>query len=59
MVGLGAMLNERFRLDKELGQGGTGTVYRATDQLLKRNVAIKLLKEAGTEEHAHQVHLEA
>ncbi len=36
-----------------------GTVYRATDQLLGRNVAIKLLKESGTEEDAEKIRLEA
>ena len=53
MIKLGATLNERFTLDKELGQGGMGTVYRATDQLLGRNVAIKFLKDSGTEEDAN------
>ena len=59
MIGVGATLNERFTLDKELGQGGMGTVYRATDQLLGRNVAIKLLKDSGTEEDAEKIRLEA
>ena len=59
VIGVGATLNERFTLDKELGQGGMGTVYRATDQLLGRNVAIKLLKDSGTEKEAEQIRLEA
>ena len=59
MIGVGATLDERFTLDKELGQGGMGTVYRATDQLLGRNVAIKLLKDSGTEADARQIRLEA
>ncbi len=59
MIGVGATLNERFTLDKELGQGGMGTVYRATDQLLGRNVAIKLLKDSGTERETRQIRLEA
>ena len=59
MIGVGATLNERFTLDKELGQGGMGTVYRATDQWLRRNVAVKLLKDAGTDVEAKRIRLEA
>ncbi len=59
MIGVGAMLNERFTLEKELGQGGMGTVYRAADQLLGRNVAIKLLKDSGAEDEAEKIRLEA
>ena len=59
MIGVGATLNQRFTLDKELGQGGMGTVYRATDQWLRRNVAVKLLKDAGTDVEAKRIRLEA
>jgi serine/threonine-protein kinase len=59
VIGVGATLNERFSLDKELGQGGMGTVYRATDQVLGRNVAIKFLKDCGTDKDAKQIRLEA
>src|SRR5271165_7199807 len=59
VIGIGATLNERFTLEKELGQGGMGTVYRANDQVLGRNVAIKLLRDAGTEKEAEQIRLEA
>jgi serine/threonine protein kinase len=43
----GEVLNDRYRLDEELGKGGTGTVLRAHDPELNRDVAIKVLTDAG------------
>src|SRR5262249_55673896 len=59
VIGVGTTLCERFTLVNELGHGGMGTVYRATDQLLGRNVAIKFLKDSRTKGEADQIRLEA
>lgn len=31
---IGSILNERYRIDDEIGQGGMGTVYRRFDTTL-------------------------
>jgi serine/threonine-protein kinase len=59
VIGVGATLSGRFTLVEELGQGGMGKVFRAADQLLGRNVAIKLLKDSRALEETEQIRLEA
>ena len=59
VIGIGETLNQRFTLESELGRGGMGAVYRATDQILGRSVAIKVLKEHGGEEVGKKIRLEA
>jgi serine/threonine-protein kinase len=56
---IGTTLNQRFSLDKELGRGGMGAVYRATDQVLQRHVAVKILKDLNGEEVGRRLRLEA
>ena len=47
---LGTTLNGRYRLEARIGAGGMSTVYRATDETLQRQVAIKLMhREIATD----------
>ena len=36
-------LNQRYKLNSRIGQGGFGAVYKATDLVLNRDVAVKVL----------------
>ncbi len=40
----GTIINGRFVVEREVGAGGMGTVYRATDRLDGAPVALKLLR---------------
>ena len=40
---LGTTLNGRYRLEARVGAGGMSTVYRAFDETLERQVAVKLM----------------
>lgn len=42
----GTTLNNRYQLEKKVGEGGFATVYQAVDLLLGRTVAVKILNNA-------------
>lgn len=43
MTYAGATLNSRYKLERKVGEGGFATVFQATDLLLGRTVAVKIL----------------
>ncbi len=43
LVRAGAVINDRYRLEKKIGQGGMGAVFKAFDLELDENIAIKFL----------------
>ena len=49
MIPAGTVLDGRYRLDALIGRGGTAEVYRGTDQLLDRQVAIKVFDSRLTD----------
>jgi serine/threonine-protein kinase len=50
MAYLGAVLGGRYVLDEQIGIGGYGEVWRATDTVLSRPVALKLLHQRHAEQ---------
>ncbi len=53
--------NNRYRLDSKLGEGGMATVYCGTDTVLRRRVAIKVLRPqyAADDEFVRRFYQEA
>jgi serine/threonine-protein kinase len=50
MVSSGVLLSGRYRLDERIASGGMGDVWRGTDEVLGRVVAIKVMQAALLEE---------
>ena len=52
MVKIGMVINDRYEIIEKIGTGGMSDVYKALDNKLNRNVAIKVLKaEFGENEN--------
>jgi len=63
-AGLAEALRDRYRLDRELGQGGMATVYLARDLKHDRDVALKVLRPQlaallGRDRFLAEIHLTA
>ena len=58
---VGSVIDDRYRLEECLGEGGMGVVYRATQTAVNRQVALKLLKPelCHDREHVQRFHREA
>ena len=44
----GKLLGNRYEIIEKIGNGGMATVYKAADKILKRNVAVKILRDEFT-----------
>ncbi len=57
----GKLLGNRYEMIEKIGNGGMATVYRATDKILKRDVAVKILRDEFTtdEEFVKRFEVEA
>ncbi|MFF4078321.1 protein kinase [Streptomyces sp. NPDC001777] len=52
MWGRGTLIDDRYALVGRLGGGAMGEVWRAEDQVLKRQVAVKFLRPSGLEDNS-------
>jgi len=53
----GDIIDDRYKLEKELGRGGHGLVFRAFDQQQNVGVAIKILNQSVAEDPQYTVRL--
>ena len=54
VVGPGAEIAKRFRLERQLGSGGMGSVWAATHLVTQKSVALKFLHEKRDDEAARR-----
>ncbi len=61
MIAKGQLINDRYEIEKLIGEGGMANVYLARDTILDRKVAVKLLRGdlAGDEKFVRRFQREA
>ncbi len=47
MLSSGSLLDNRYRLDERIATGGMGDVWRGTDVVLGRTIAVKIASHDG------------
>jgi tRNA A-37 threonylcarbamoyl transferase component Bud32 len=45
----GAIFADRYRIERVLGSGGSGVVYKVWDRILEREAALKVLRQGATD----------
>jgi serine/threonine-protein kinase len=58
-IGTGERVSDRYRLESRIAVGGMGEVWRARDDMLGRDVAVKILRTEYAADHAFRARFRA